>query len=42
MGGGETKQESGDFCGWVGEFSTPVILLKDKLPSAGLPLMNGG
>ena len=30
-GGGEPKQESGDFCGWVGEISTPISLLKDRL-----------
>ena len=30
-GGGDAKQESGDFCGWVGEISTPIILLKDRL-----------
>ena len=30
-GGGESKQESGDFCGWVGVISTPIILLKDRL-----------
>ena len=29
--GGEPKQESGDFCGWVGEIPTPIILLKDRL-----------
>ena len=29
--GGDPKQESGDFCGWVGEISTPIILLKDRL-----------
>ena len=30
-GGGDSKQESGDFCGWVGEIPTPIILLKDRL-----------
>ena len=30
-GGGDAKQESGDFCGWVGEILTPNILLKDRL-----------
>ena len=30
-GGGVAKQESGDFCGWVGEILTPIILLKDRL-----------
>ena len=30
-GGGVAKQESGDFCGWVGEIRTPIILLKDRL-----------
>ena len=30
-GGGVAKQESGDFCGWVGEILTPIILLKDGL-----------
>ena len=30
-GGGDAKQESGDFCGWVGEILTPIILLKDRL-----------
>ena len=30
-GGGDAKQKSGDFCGWVGEISTPIILLKDRL-----------
>ena len=30
-GEGEPKQESGDFCGWVGEISTPISLLKDRL-----------
>ena len=30
-GGGDAKQESGDFCGWVGEIPTPIILLKDRL-----------
>ena len=30
-GGGDAKQESGDFCGWVEEISTPIILLKDRL-----------
>ena len=29
--GGDAKQESGDFCGWVGEILTPNILLKDRL-----------
>ena len=29
--GGDAKQESGDFCGWVGEILTPIILLKDRL-----------
>ena len=29
--GGDSKQESGDFCGWVGEILTPIILLKDRL-----------
>ena len=29
--GGDPKQESGDFCGWVGEIPTPIILLKDRL-----------
>ena len=28
---GDAKQESGDFCGWVGEILTPIILLKDRL-----------
>ena len=30
-GGGDAKQESGDFCGWVGEILTPIILSKDRL-----------
>ena len=30
-GGGDAKQESEDFCGWVGEILTPIILLKDRL-----------
>ena len=30
-GGGVAKQESGDFCGWVGEILTPIILSKDRL-----------
>ena len=30
-GGGVAKQESGDFCGWVGEILTPIILSKDGL-----------
>ena len=30
-GGGDAKQESGDFCGWVGEILTPIILLRDRL-----------
>ena len=30
-GGGDPKQESGDFCGWLGEISTSIILLKDRL-----------
>ena len=30
-GEGDAKQESGDFCGWVGEIPTPIILLKDRL-----------
>ena len=30
-GGGEPKQESEDFCGWVGEISTPISLLKNRL-----------
>ena len=30
-GGGDAKQESGDFCGWVGEISTPISLLKNRL-----------
>ena len=30
-GGGDPKQESGDFCGWLGEIPTPIILLKDRL-----------
>ena len=29
--GGDPKQESGDFCGWLGEIPTPIILLKDRL-----------
>ena len=29
--GGDPKKESGDFCGWVGEILTPIILLKDRL-----------
>ena len=29
--GGDSKQESGDFCGWVGEIPTPIILLKARL-----------
>ena len=29
--GGDAKQESEDFCGWVGEILTPNILLKDRL-----------
>ena len=29
--GGVAKQESGDFCGWVGEIPTPIILSKDRL-----------
>ena len=29
--GGVAKQESGDFCGWVGEILTPIILSKDRL-----------
>ena len=28
---GDPKQESGDFCGWLGEIPTPIILLKDRL-----------
>ena len=27
-GGGDAKQESGDFCGWVGEISTPIIFIE--------------
>ena len=34
-GGGDAKQESGDFCGWVGEILTPNILLKDRLIGEG-------
>ena len=30
-GGGDPKQESGDFCGWLGEIPTPIVLLKDRL-----------
>ena len=30
-GGGDAKQESGDFCGWLGEIPTSIILLKDRL-----------
>ena len=30
-GGGDSKQESEDFCGWVGEIPTPISLLKDRL-----------
>ena len=30
-GGGDPKQESGDFCGWLGEIPTSIILLKDRL-----------
>ena len=30
-GGGVAKQESGDFCGWVREILTPIILSKDGL-----------
>ena len=30
-GGGDPKQESEDFCGWLGEIPTSIILLKDRL-----------